>query len=183
MEITTNIADFGYRELDMAKKSLDAAYNGFPEDFNTEGVQIMHNRESGLVFFTNSDYQTCIRIENELYTFYFLPYSGIEGTLNEMVAKYTELENEEDREYIRDIVTTYYNDEYTLPKRTKDGVWVEYGDECYTLDELHYEVVEFDWDTVDESDNEETTIDAYASYVEAEKALTIKREMTKWTKN
>lgn len=183
--ITTNIADFGDRELDLAKKLLEAVGNSgdFPEDFDTDGVQFLFNRNTGDVFLTNDSGQLCTASEGKLFTYHYLPYSGEEGTLDDFVAKYTELESDEDREYIRDIITTYYNDEYTLPKRTKDGVWVEYGDECYTIDELRCEVVEFDWDTIDESDNEETTIDAYASYVEAEKALIIKREITKWTNN
>lgn len=169
--ITTNIANMYAIELDMAIKLLEAAKKGYPEDFDLDEVQLLNNRNTGDVFLTNESGQLCIASEGELYSYYFLPACGKEGTIYDLVAEYTKVELEEDREYIQHVVTTFYNDEFTLPKLTKDGEWLEYGSKCYYIDEAEQKVVEFDWDTIDKTDNEKTTIDAYASYTEAEDEL------------
>jgi hypothetical protein len=45
---TTNLADFGWRERKMAAELLTASCEqGFPEDFEDEGVILMFNRSSG----------------------------------------------------------------------------------------------------------------------------------------
>ena len=49
---TTNLTDFGYRELDMAADLLKAYANGeVPDEFDPEGVTLMMNQNSGNVFF------------------------------------------------------------------------------------------------------------------------------------
>ena len=169
--ITTNIADMCAGELDEAIKLLEAAKKGYPEDFDLEGVQFFFNRNSGDLFLINKSYQLCVAIDGKLHSYYFLSGGGKEGTIYELIDEYTKVEYEEDREYIQHIVTTFYNNEFTLPKLTKDGEWVEYGKECFYIDEAEKKVVEFDWHTIDRTDNERTTIEAYASYTEAEDEL------------
>lgn len=176
-QLITNIADLKARELDMAKKLLDAAYNGYPEDFDLDGVQFWFNRDTGDLFLTNDSGQLCIASEGELYSYYFLPACGKEGTIYDLVDEYTKVESEEDREYIQHVVSTFYNDEFTLPKRTKDGKWLKYGDKCYRIDKAERKVVEFDWDTIDETDNENENIDAYFSIEEAEEELAELQDM------
>lgn len=171
MEVVTyNLMEFGYRELSMAKKLLEAAMNGCPEDFTGENTKIMFNRNSGLVFLTDDDYNVCIEVDGELKMFYSLPYGGEEGTMDGLVETYTDFDPE-DREYIRDKINEYYRDEYTLPRLTKDEVWVEHGQKCYSVDKENRIIEEFDWDLIDESDNEDEYIDAYSSKEAAKAAL------------
>ena len=78
--ITTNLADFGYREWEEVQKLVNAKMeNGFPDDFYNEEVTIMFNRNSGSVFFTNSEYQVCMAGDNKLYSFYTCSNCGHEG--------------------------------------------------------------------------------------------------------
>ena len=78
---TTNLADFGAREWNIVQHLVNAKQNfGFPEDFNTDEVTIMFNKNSGYVFFTNSDYQVAIVDDNgKLYSFYYCSNCGHEG--------------------------------------------------------------------------------------------------------
>lgn len=53
---TTNLANFGYRELIMLEKLLKAMREqGLPNDFYDEEVHPMMNQSSGNVFLINSD--------------------------------------------------------------------------------------------------------------------------------
>lgn len=87
---TTNFADFGYREREIAKNLLSASCEfGFPEDFEQEGITIMFNQLSGEVFFTNSEFQVCMLDEDgRLQSFYNTPYSGFEGFASELLSMY-----------------------------------------------------------------------------------------------
>ena len=69
---TTNLSDFGYRELAMLEDLLKAMREqGLPDDFYDEEVHPMMNQNSGNVFLTNSEYQVammngileCLQIE------------------------------------------------------------------------------------------------------------------------
>ena len=101
---TTNLGDFGYRERAMAAELLTASIKqGFPEDFEDDGIQIMMNRNSGNVFFTNSEYQVAMMNGDDLETFYTTPYSGHEGFADELKADYEENGeswNQEDIDYL-----------------------------------------------------------------------------------
>lgn len=104
--VTENIADFGWQELDLAVSLLEAAKKGWPSDFYTEGVKLCFNRNSGEVFFTNSDYQVCMDADGELYSWYFTPYDGYEGFLADLLAEFNEnfdMWHEDDIEYLRDL--------------------------------------------------------------------------------
>lgn len=57
---TTNIADFGPREIKMLTGILNAWIDqGLPEDFEKDEVHPIMNRNTRHVFLTNSEYQSC----------------------------------------------------------------------------------------------------------------------------
>jgi hypothetical protein len=104
---TTNLADFGWRERKMAAELLTASCEqGFPEDFEDDGLVIMMNRNSGNVFFTNSEYQVAMMNGDKLESFYTTPYHGYEGFADELLEMYEQdgdSWNEEDVQYLRDL--------------------------------------------------------------------------------
>ena len=59
MEITTtDLSEFGWRELKVAAELLTALIEqGAPDDFEPTGVRLMFNKRSGFVFLTNADFQ------------------------------------------------------------------------------------------------------------------------------
>lgn len=86
---TTNLSDFGYRELMMLEELLKAMREqGLPKDFYDEEVHPMMNQSSGNVFLTNSDYQVAMLNGDKLESFYFLSYHGNEGFLDELIEEY-----------------------------------------------------------------------------------------------
>lgn len=104
---TENIGDFGARELELAKKLLEAAKKGYPSDFDYDsGTKLAFNRNSGEVFLTNDDYQVCIEAGGDLYSFYYTPYSGHEGMLVDLIydyRNYPDQWDDEDIEYLKDL--------------------------------------------------------------------------------
>ena len=100
---TTDFSRFGYREREMAEELLRASReNGFPEDFEQDGLQIMMNFNSGNVFFTNSEYQVAMMNGEDLESFYSSPYEGKEGFFSELLGEYKEM-HPEDQEWFRQI--------------------------------------------------------------------------------
>ena len=86
---TTNLSDFGYRELAILEELLKAMREqGLPKDFYNEEVHPMMNQLSGNVFLTNSDYQVAMLNGEKLESFYFLSYHGNEGFLDELIDEY-----------------------------------------------------------------------------------------------
>lgn len=64
---TTNLADFGFHEREELIQLLRAWHiQGLPKDFVEDEVLPMFNRNSGHVFLTNSEYQTCMMNGNNL---------------------------------------------------------------------------------------------------------------------
>lgn len=102
---TTNLSDFGYRELAILEKLLKAMREqGLPEDFYDNEVHPMMNQSSGNVFLTNSDYQVAMLNGDNLESFYFLSYHGNEGFLDELIEEYNNGNIEtEDFEQLADI--------------------------------------------------------------------------------
>ena len=103
---TENLSDFGYRELRMAMELLEAWLDGkgLPDDFSDEGVRIAFNRNSGNVFLTNDEYEVCMAVDGELYSWYFLSYHGNEGFLEDLIWDYDNGNIEsEDWEQLADI--------------------------------------------------------------------------------
>ena len=101
---TENLADFGYREQDEAKDIFEAwKLNGLPKDFDNNGVKLAFNMNSGYVFLTNAEYQVAMCGDNkELYSFYTSPYEGHEGSFEDLLDEYENM-NKEDQEWFRDI--------------------------------------------------------------------------------
>jgi hypothetical protein len=104
MSTTTNLADFGFREIKMARDLLDAwVSSGLPSDFGTEGVVVMMNQNSGNVFLTNEDFDVCMcTVGGNLESFYSSPYEGKEGFFDDLLAEYGDM-HEEDKEWFRDV--------------------------------------------------------------------------------
>ena len=109
MATTTNLADFGYRELDMAADILRAWADGnLPDDFYDDGVQLMMNTDSGSVFLTNSDYQVAmLNGDGELESWYYLSYAGNEGFASDLYEQFKDgYIDEEDYEELYNILDT-----------------------------------------------------------------------------
>lgn len=105
MTVTTNLSEFGWRELKLARDLLNAMIEeGLPSEFYDEKVEVAFNQNSGYVFLTNSDYQTALinPNTNKLESFYSSPYEGHEGFLDDLVEKYQDM-HPEDQEWLRDI--------------------------------------------------------------------------------
>ena len=78
--VTSDLSEFGFIELEEMENLLKAKREqGFPEDFEDDGIQIMFNKNSGYVFFTNSKYQTCMLNDGKLENFYSCPNCANEG--------------------------------------------------------------------------------------------------------
>ena len=80
---TTDLAKFGGRELREAAELLAAYCDGArPADFDADGVTVMFNTHSGMVFLTNDECQVAVSDgQGDLASFYVSPYEGHEGTL------------------------------------------------------------------------------------------------------
>lgn len=85
-----DLSTFGYRELDMAGDLLKAiCKNGYPDDFDDEGVRIEFNPNSGDVFLTNDNGDVCMDdSDGNLYSIYWLSYKGNEGSIEELIEQY-----------------------------------------------------------------------------------------------
>lgn len=100
---TENLADFGHRERVLLAELLNAwNANGLPDGFDCEEVRPAFNANSGNVFLVNAEYQTAMMNGDTLDLWHFLPYSGQEGFLCDLLE---ELEpdslNSEDLEYLQ----------------------------------------------------------------------------------
>ena len=104
---TTNFSDFGWRERKMAAELLTVSCEqGFPKDFEDSEVTIMFNKNSGNVFFTNSEFQVAMMNGEDLESFYTTPYSGHEGFADELKESYEndgDNWNQMDIDYLVDI--------------------------------------------------------------------------------
>jgi hypothetical protein len=109
--VTSDLAEFGNRELDEVVKLIKAEKEcGFPEDFHNEDVTIFFNKNSGCVFFSNSDCQVCMCDEDgDLFSWYYTPYEGEEGFIFDLADRYYEL-HADDRKYVKEIRDKFYPD-------------------------------------------------------------------------
>ena len=87
---TTDLAKFGSRELRMTAELLTAYCEGArPADFDHDGVTVMFNLRSGMVFLTNDHCQVAVSDgQGNLDSFYTSPYEGHEGALWELRADF-----------------------------------------------------------------------------------------------
>lgn len=112
MNLITDLSKFGYRELDIAGKLLNALSNGetgvlFDSNKNTH---IAFNSYSGKVFLTNDDCQILmLNDDGTLYDLIWLSYGGVEGSFDDLweMALDGELYSD-DVEYLLDIAH-YFN--------------------------------------------------------------------------
>jgi hypothetical protein len=118
---TTNLSDFGYRELDMAADLLKAYANGKNNCpfFSDNGVQVMMNQNSGNVFLTDDDCNVLMMNRGELEGFYNSPYSGHEGFFDDLVNDYDDTWHEEDKTWLKDLAKSL-NKEDELPDELKE---------------------------------------------------------------
>ena len=106
--VTENLAEFGRSELAEAAELLKAFADGEePEEFWDDEVRVAFNKESGFVFLTNSEYQSCMinPKTGKLELWHFTPYAGHEGFLDGLIEEYKENPedwDEDDIEYLRE---------------------------------------------------------------------------------
>lgn len=100
---TTNLSDFGYRELDMAADLLKEYANGKNSCpyFSDNGVQLMMNQNSGNVFLTDNDCNVLMMNGDSLEGFYHSPYEGHEGFFDDLINSYDDQWHEEDKEWLQ----------------------------------------------------------------------------------
>jgi hypothetical protein len=104
---TEDLSEFGHIELEEAGKLLSAVKNGLPEDFYDNEIKVGFNKNSGYVFLTNSEYQVAmLDDEGKLYSFYFTPYEGREGSYQELLEEFEDM-HPEDQEYMNDLKQFY----------------------------------------------------------------------------
>lgn len=104
---TTDLSFFGNRELYEAGKLLVAmAEKGLPDDFENEGVTVMFNDLSGSVFLSNDTYQVAMLADDgTLYSFYTSPYEGIEGSFEDLLSEYKNMDHN-DQQWFEDLAKT-----------------------------------------------------------------------------
>ena len=83
MTTTTDLKDFGFRELKMAAELLKA-YCENPPDFLSEGVHLMMNTYSCYVFLTDEDFNVAMMNGDKLDQWHFCPECGAEGFAEEL---------------------------------------------------------------------------------------------------
>jgi hypothetical protein len=102
---TTDLADFGMREIRMARDLLDAwLTHGLPDHFDHDDVTVMFNPQSGWVFLTNAEYHVAVEKDGELVSFHTSPFDGYEGTLVELNEMFdAETWHSEDIEWLEEL--------------------------------------------------------------------------------
>lgn len=86
-ENSRDLSDLGARER-MELVALLTAWNenGLPDGFDDSGVTFEFNPNSGYVFLVNDEYQTAMESDGKLYVFHSTPYSGLEGSIEDIMA-------------------------------------------------------------------------------------------------
>ena len=83
MTTTTDLRDFGFRELRMAAELL-TAYCENPPTCLGDGVHLMMNTCSGCVFLTDEDFNVAMTNGDKLEQFHSCPECGAEGFADEL---------------------------------------------------------------------------------------------------
>ena len=114
MKTTTDLSDFGYRELKMAADLLQAYCNGNKPEWLGDDIQLMMNTGSGYVFLTDQDCNVAMLNGDELDAFLFTPHDGHEGFIDELTEQYAPDDlNCDDEEYLRNWAETL---DFDLPE-------------------------------------------------------------------
>lgn len=103
---TTNLADFGYRELSIAGEILTAYADrkDICPYFSGDGVQLMMNTSSGNVFLTDEDCNVLMMNGSKLEGFYSTPYEGHEGFLDDLLNEWNKNWENPDSEYLANLM-------------------------------------------------------------------------------
>ncbi len=96
MTTTTDLTDFGFRELRMAAELL-TAYCEQPPEFLISGVHLMMNAHSGCVFLTDEDFDVAMMNGGRLQQWHSCPECGAEGFADDMP------DNECCQRYLREV--------------------------------------------------------------------------------
>jgi len=100
-DVTKDLTQFGYRELDMAGDLLKAIKTDKDKtEYLGDGVELWFNPDSGNVFLCDEDYNTAMMNGDDLEDFFCCPICGHEGFKEDMPH---EGHNAECQEYLRDI--------------------------------------------------------------------------------
>ena len=101
---TSNLGDFGMRELGILAKTLEAYAKGefYHPHWVSVNVQPMMNTNSGFVFLTDDNYNVLMLNGDKLEPFFILPYSGLMGFLEDFSENQYEYDRQ-DWEYLEDI--------------------------------------------------------------------------------
>jgi len=118
MTTTTDLQDFGFRELRLAAELL-SAYCERPPGWLGGGVHLMMNRMSGNVFQTDEDCNVAMLNGGILDAWLFTPHDGLEGFVDELTDQYSPHHlHPDDEEYIR-----HWSEQlgFYLPKAWQQG--------------------------------------------------------------
>jgi hypothetical protein len=119
MTTTTNLADFGFRQLKIVRDLLSAMLEqGLPDDFEKDGVVPMMNMNSGNVFLTNSEYQVAMLNGDKLESFYNSPYEGKEGFFDDLLNEYADMHHK-DQVWFKDLAESLGRTD-ELPEDTEE---------------------------------------------------------------
>ena len=83
MTTTTDLSDFGFRELRLGAELL-TAYCEAPPGFLTDDVHLMRNTASGCVFLTDEDFNVAMMSGGKLEQWHVCPECGAEGFAEDM---------------------------------------------------------------------------------------------------
>lgn len=81
------------------------------ERFDSNTAEVYFNTGSGNVFLSDEDYNTVMENDGELDFFISTPYNGHEGFFDEVMDNFDDM-HQEDKEYMRDIATEEFKEEY-----------------------------------------------------------------------
>lgn len=81
--VTTDLARFGYRELQRAAALL-TAYCENPPEFLGHGVHVAMNRLSGEVFLSDEEYTVGMLQNDQIKQWHFCPECGAEGLAEDL---------------------------------------------------------------------------------------------------
>ena len=100
--VTADLSYFGYRELKEAVELLNAYMDSEYEDVNFlgAGLTLNFNTHSGNVFLSDEDYNVAMMSNGKLEQWFWCPYCGHEGFLEDMPH---EPEDGECTDYLKEI--------------------------------------------------------------------------------
>ena len=109
--ITTDLSEFGHRERVMLADTLKAwNTNGLPERMGNN-VRAYLNKNSGYVFLSDDDGNTCMESDGQLLLHLSTPYEGHEGFAMDLASEASEDWHSEDLEYLADALAEEGQDE------------------------------------------------------------------------